>query len=58
MKRTEIEAQERIKGLKSELEFLENHRLNLNGLLIDATFRIELLKKLIKDEMLAVECGR
>jgi len=50
MKRTEIDAQERIKAHNSELEWLENHRLTLHGLLVNATFRIELLKKLIEKE--------
>ncbi len=55
MNRTEIEAQASIMAYKSELEWLENHRLTLHrltlhGLLIDTSLRIELLKKLIREE--------
>lgn len=46
----DFESSTRISVMKSELEWLENHRRILDGLLITASFRIELLKKLIREE--------
>ncbi len=50
MKLTKLEAQAKTQAMKSELEWLEDHGLTLHGLLMATIFRMELLRKLIKEE--------